>query len=159
MLGNFEHVWDGEGNTFSIEFLRNFEHFWAKFEVPGTVLGEEHLVFLSCGPPLTHESKPLQDWKIPQLAAFFWHFEQFWDFFFSSCSLHFRSSSNFEQFWAFLSNFELIWAQQNLIYFEQILNNFEQFRAISSNFEQFWADLCATNWVNRFIYYLKTSTI
>ena len=55
-------------------------------------------------------------------------------------------------FWAILSKFELIWAQQNLI-------NFEQSWTISSNFEQFWADLGATNWVNQFIYYLKTSTI
>ena len=62
------------------------------------------------------------------------------------------SICTFEQFWANLS-----WSGRNKIWL--ILSNLEQFRAISSNFEQFWADLGATNWVNQFIYYLKTSTI
>ena len=58
--------------------------------------------------------------------------------------------SHFEQFWAILS-----WSGRNKIWW----CNFEQSWTISSNFEQFWADLGATNWVNQFIYYLKTSTI
>ena len=60
-------------------------------------------------------------------------------------------------FWAILNNFEQFWADLGATKFDDvILSNLEQFRAILSNF---WADLGATNWVNQFIYYLKTSTI